>query len=521
MSDAMANTVYVIALVVGALVLLSSLVALVIGLRGRLRPTRAFCAACRHSLHDPMPTRCPECGADLEVQRAVAWATEQRRPGFALFGIAGIGLVIIAALFLPVALFGMVGTNPAMRESAALLQLEPSELATRIRDAEEGDPVWRGMGFAVLDPHFDRAHAVAAAAAAIEWQERALDGFTGGSVPIAGGVLFEEIVQTGLIADDELADMLDRAFGTPLCVVERIVEADRPLRVVLSRNHGLMDRTMSEIEPTPVIDRIEVGGVEVRFDVESVHHSIIATIPAGEIHAALAAGSGDETRFELRVVGGHRVEISTPAPIVARPVPTAPPSRTVRSGRISKVEVVEIIPQGEALGRAVHDDALRSAARAAIDIARVAFSVDLDPDRRVIEVELALTPIIGAAMSFDVAAEFTDEAGEAIAVPIGRVRQLQRGARPSPALPDSPTTMHLANWAPKIDANMSEVTLLFVPVEPFRHRGGPVGIFDHYIGDPLRFESLPIDRRDLVQLGGGEPDSASATSSEAEPEGDR
>jgi len=499
---------------VGAII--SGVVLLVFGLRGRLMATRGRCAACGHTLHDPLPERCGECGVVIGATGSILWGEVRQRPRMALLGGAVMVVAFVALFVLPVLLMGATfGMNAAQIESNRLLSLEPEALADEIRNAEDRPMVWTAMGIALANPKFTPEQALAAADGALDF---ALD--QAANVPrgtsTMGGDLLARLFESGHLTDDEIVAIVRRAVGTPEAIAPRTVAVGSSTTVRLVPLRGGIATALSNLEIVATID------------------SVVVQKSDGNEATARAEISDDGQRAVVtaNAPGDVRVELTTALKVTPQPsgrrraALVAPPTFAVSLDPIERKITVVDADTIEPLR--IDDPAELEVVRSAIDVRRLAIARDLDGVRSVLEVELAVRPIDLAALDFDVAVEFDvgrDGERRLERVPVGTIGVQRRGMddlqRSLDAnLLDTPRRTRYLVWVSDLPPSVTSATIVLEPADRLRSTrqvamqasgvgGAGAGgngeqaermvrtVVDEVWDRPVRIESIELLRDDL------------------------
>jgi len=490
-------------LVATIVVALVALVVMAIGLRGRMVPRRARCAKCEHDLHDPMPACCGECGADLTHRDGVEWGRPVPRAGICAIGSVLL-LVTIVATAVVVAVRG--STDNIAYSAASILATTPDELRARIVAAAPTDPIWSAATMAIEDGLLDRARMIAlfeGAAERLQSQSRQRDRsvlLINTSSLIAGLLHHGEIV--GTLDEPTRVELVRRLVDDLSVAMPTLVQSGQPFFVIPRASLLSVADFMPDLDLRFEVRRVAVDDAALAPAQMSGRQSpAVASSPLTVVRAPpldartdLANGAAESKEVDVEV---DVAIIITPQPTgLFRPVLVVPsPPLEVVLPTITRR--IEIVPETEPLPRGVRSPQLRAAALETIEVERVGLMWDLDGENLVAFAAMSLTPIAGAAISFD--ATLVVDADPPIEIALGVLAAESRETesfRMHGFGGHASMRRHrpLTGWAPSVPPEAIGARLVFAPrLAPFIQHFGA----DRWLDEEIIFDDLRLERRDL------------------------
>jgi len=439
------------------LALLLSLLLAVLGFRGRMEVMRGRCSSCLQELHDPLPQRCAECGAELRCQDGISWGRVAIRPRL-IAAAAVLGLAATTAfVLLSVWRLGGPGGRAAVRQSATM---DPQQLramleglalkgdgnrggATSTSGAEAMDPtaqpIWSELAMASSARALPAEQLVIAAEVGVtQTLDRMNEAGSYSRQPLG---IFEDAISSGLLDSARLRNLFDRLTTDLELLAPRTVQPGEAVFLVPSaRLLQLLD-----FPPGPAFT---IDVVDVRQGGRSLPLVMLAP---SRISAQINGGGGYSSpspavrgvRLEAlglteldvgvaAVLGGAPVlavspgvnpdPVATPDPDLStelvpasdqdaapRSAPERVPSgssllpdgRTVIPLRTFRIHVEVVEPQGRVLD-VLDDPRLDQRVRSAVTVERLLILPHVDGRRHVVEATVALSAVDECALSFQV-----------------------------------------------------------------------------------------------------------------------
>lgn len=515
-------------------VVLLGLVVMAWGVRGRMVPQRGRCSRCRQELHDPFPSRCGECGADLARRDGISWGQVRPRVGLLLTGVAMIVLSTVGVMVVNVlrASAAGAGSRPDPARLALMSDQEFEQELARVEPYEDvldrlalpmaqggatdgperfddsSMRIWSEIEKALVDGTLAPAQRLAAAKAAgrhvLRRVGRDQQVYSSGPLDV-----LRSFVSDSAVSSEDLAALVE-ALTADLVVhaPSRVVVGDKTFLVPHARlaelDEFVLGATLRLVigqvsrdgRPVAVIDgaRPEVDGATRAGTGRLISAVVLKEEGAAELDVEVWAELGSSVAGALLAPG---VEVAS-AGGAARRVPLTP-----RSVRIEAVATEADLPQ------TVSDPGLMDQVRSAIVIERLTVAPDIDGRSHVVQAVVRVASVPQCALAFEVAvlAEAGPGAGTVGASsPLGTVEALPLALAVRRARANGwalgPSSFTLMGWADEALVEAATASIRLTPIKPLwlsAEESTPLWTL------PLDIDGVPIVHLDASQAQGARP----------------